>query len=598
MTYGPQFPTMATAESFVRRLLIAFSTGFGIATGVSLLVFPVNSRTVVFKEITGCLQAVTGVLKAQSSYMSAMENEDMFRPPPATPQEEGTEHDNKHHLFHRHQKAQVPQHPLAPQAAALKGAAAALVGVYGKLHGDLTFGKREIAYGKLDGDDISEIFKQLRLILLPVVGLSSIIDIFNRLSAMQGWDKPQEDAATDASEQQVVHEWQDIMKTLHEPFAEMTQIMNMGIDHVLLALEFQKPPKSSKKSKGDAKSDDIEAKGELMQPGQQGFAKYMDKQIVEFYQARKVTLYDWCESRNISLSFENPKNGNLNWDEHLDTASKSERVRGQKQLFAVLYMEWLLYCASRAVYDLVLYADKKIEDGTMKRTHLIYPSLRRTRKWIMGIASREDSSNDDHQAMGGADGEQHVNLGDSFGRRHDPEHLPAESTMQKLGDYLRAFPRLLSNKHSVFGFRVACATISIAIVAYLKDSYMFFIQQRLIWALIMISFSMTRTAGQSLFTFVLRVGGTLVAMVGSFICWYIVDGQTAGVIVFQFLWIMGSFWVVIKKPKYVVAGIISAVTTLLILSYELQVRKIGVAAAEASGMQYILELRGTLLKFA
>ena len=591
MTYGPQFPTVATAESFVRRLLVAFTTGFAIATGVSLLVIPINSRTVVFKEITGCLQAVKGVLKAQSSYMSKMEHEDMFRPPPAPLQGGSTDHHNEHHLFHHHQNVQVPQHPLAPQAAELKGAAAALVGIYGKLNGDLTFGKREIAYGKLNGDDISDIFKQFRSILLPVIGLSSIIDIFSRLSAMQGWDKPQENAGTDASEQKVVHEWQDIMKTLHEPFAEMTHMMDMGIDHVLLSLELQKPPKSSKKSMGNANREDIEAKGELIQPGQRGFAEYMDKRIVEFYQARKVTLHDWCESRNISLPLENPKNGNFNWDEHLDTASRNERVRGQKQLFSVLYMEWLLYCASRAVYDLVLYADRKVEDGSMKRKRFIFPGLRRTRKWITSIVSREDSSNDDHQAMAGADGEQNVNLGDSFGRRHDPEHLPAETTMQKFGDHLRAFPRLLRSKHSVFGFRVACATISIAIVAYLRDSYTFFIEQRLIWALIMISFSMTRTAGQSLFTFVLRTGGTLIAMIGSFICWYIVDGQTAGVIVFQFLWIMGSFYFVIKKPKYVVAGIISAVTTLLILSYELQVRKIGVAAAEASGMQHTSDLQ-------
>ena len=40
MTYAPQFNTMAQAESFVLNLLEAYLTAFGIASGVSLLVFP------------------------------------------------------------------------------------------------------------------------------------------------------------------------------------------------------------------------------------------------------------------------------------------------------------------------------------------------------------------------------------------------------------------------------------------------------------------------------------------------------------------------------------------------------------------------------
>lgn len=54
--------------------------------------------------------------------------------------------------------------------------------------------------------------------------------------------------------------------------------------------------------------------------------------------------------------------------------------------------------------------------------------------------------------------------------------------------------------------------------------------------MIMVAISMTRTAGQSILQFGLRVTGTTVAMIGSYVIYYIVDGHTAGVIVFLWLW--------------------------------------------------------------
>jgi len=44
----------------------------------------------------------------------------------------------------------------------------------------------------------------------------------------------------------------------------------------------------------------------------------------------------------------------------------------------------------------------------------------------------------------------------------------------------------------------------------------------------MVTISMTPSAGQSVFSFLMRVGGTAAAMCSSYIVWYIVDGHTAG----------------------------------------------------------------------
>lgn len=81
----------------------------------------------------------------------------------------------------------------------------------------------------------------------------------------------------------------------------------------------------------------------------------------------------------------------------------------------------------------------------------------------------------------------------------------------------------------------------------------------------MVAISMTRTAGQSLFNFALRIIGTVIAMIGSYIVWYIVDGKVPGVIVFLWIWIMLSFYFVVKTPKFVVVAILSMVTAVLII---------------------------------
>jgi hypothetical protein len=101
--------------------------------------------------------------------------------------------------------------------------------------------------------------------------------------------------------------------------------------------------------------------------------------------------------------------------------------------------------------------------------------------------------------------------------------------------------------------------------------------------MIMIAMSMNRTAGQSIFNYVARTIGTGIAMVAAYLIWYIPDGHTAGVLVFQWLWIMLAFYPVFKMPKYIIVAILSLVTSVLIVGYELQVRKEGVKAATANG---------------
>ena len=71
---------------------------------------------------------------------------------------------------------------------------------------------------------------------------------------------------------------------------------------------------------------------------------------------------------------------------------------------------------------------------------------------------------------------------------------------------------------------------------------------------------MTTTAGAGIFGFTGRIVGTFVAMCTSFVIWYIVDGHTAGVLVFFFVLTFIEFYVFIKYPKILVVALLSIVT--------------------------------------
>lgn len=59
--------------------------------------------------------------------------------------------------------------------------------------------------------------------------------------------------------------------------------------------------------------------------------------------------------------------------------------------------------------------------------------------------------------------------------------------------------------------------MTIAIIAFLESTQVFFVEQRLVWAMIIIAISLMISAGQTMFGFFTRAVGTAVAMVNSFI---------------------------------------------------------------------------------
>ena len=572
MIYGPQFPTMALAESFTRRLLVGFLTGFGIGTAVSLLLFPLNSRQVAFNGITGYIAGLRGALQANLDYMHSLEVEDMFAA--ATTNTIGE------------------KLPKSAEAQAFKQKMAALSALHGKLSTDLPFAKREVAIGFLGPDDIQETFRLLRLIMIPTVGLSCMADIFIRIAEDRGWDrdvdlseaKP-EDAHNESEKIRIetVNEWHSLMKRLREPFESVTKTIDDGLEHVRVTLQLG--AKTWKK----ASDQDVEKEGANPKPGDQGFAESFLLRSRAFHESKKVMLREWCSLHDIELPegfFDNPEGMNFEAPSWLNEGILSEPHRKlRRQLFLCLYMEFLLISIAKRTYKLIKAVDAFRDHGKLSRKRLVVPGYKRTRKWFTSLfRGNEDAHEDNDLATDGQTPQ--VYLGDAYKKRKDPEHLPPANAWESFGDYLRSVSHFFQSPAAAFGLRAAAATMSIAVVSFLRDTQTFFTQERLFWAQIMTSIAMSPTAGQSLRGFCFRAGGTALAMVTSLIAWYIVDENTAGIIVFFFVMMHIGAYIMLKYPVYIQVGVIYQITTSLIIGYELQARKLGIEVATTNGQAY------------
>jgi len=404
------------------------STGFAIATGTNLFIFPVSSRLVVFKEMTGYIMSFRKILKLQMAYFHSLERVDMFR-------------------------------DKNPTAAAVYGAIAGLKALHGKMALDLVFAKRDFAWGHLNASDIGEISRLLRSIMLPLVGMSSMSDILQRVAEQQGYSGTLDDVPTTVDmEQRAVEEYHLLMKSLHEPFEIITVAMDEALEHVLLRLKLIEPPKAKKHSTGSADQDDVEAKAGTVKPGDKDFARHFETKIEEFYSSRDQTIQDWCIQKGLGVQPTSLRD-HVDWNKALKLVSTVTRQRNQRELFVALYMEYLMWATGRAILDFVKFSDSKVEDGTMTKKRLILPGRKRFMKWVMSCLSSDSTP---HEDVGTIDvGHNQVYLGSSFSNSKDPEHLPAVNAWQKAGNMVRKIPRTMRSPHGAFGFRVACAMMSV-----------------------------------------------------------------------------------------------------------------------------------------
>lgn len=476
-TFGVLFPTVARAEVFVKQLLIGIFIGLAIASACSLLIFPISTRQIVVKQMAGVLGLFKKTVALEKEYLQGLERDDMFsleaiETSAGHPEPEKKRKKNDAPKLTREQKT----------AVALRGTIAAIREIMGKIYGDKKFAKRDVAFGYLSAKDFGKLFNLLRNIMIPLTGIGVIMDIFQKVGRERGWDgtglgsnEPGIGGVGTLLENQdkenSLRIWNDIMRQLHEPFEILSDALIQGIDHAGILLKFFPQPKDN------TKAPDVEASAGDLRPGQVGFSKLINEKIDAFNSRKGEILRLWAKEKGLS-SDGKPEN----WDKD-GTRLFEKRRNDQAQLFTILYLEKLMQATGEAVQDFVAFAEEKHRDGSILKKHLIIPDGRRLRKWFLSIFERDDSTGEDSPDILERNGTV-IFLGQGWMNKKDPEHLPATNTLQKLGNGLRNFSNFFGSPESVFGLRVALATMTVGIIAFLEPTQQFFIEQRLVWAMV------------------------------------------------------------------------------------------------------------------
>lgn len=259
------------------------------------------------------------------------------------------------------------------------------------------------------------------------------------------------------------------------------------------------------------------------------------------------------------------------------------------------------------------FADEKVKSGAMKRRRIINPGAKRLKKLFLSAIQSEDAVSTEQTPDASERGGAGIYVGASFSAKRNPEHLPPQPIYERFTDKFRVTSKFLSSPASGFSMRVVFATMTVGIVAFLKQTQHFYTEQRLLWALIMIAIGRITSSALSVLQCRLNWDTKDVDHRWRRIvrfpspdpryrdCYlyesdhlYSVVGHRAGVLVFIFVFTFFEFYVLIKQPRLIIVTILSVVTqgrsikpldgrnikltaTVLILGYELQVQKVGIS---------------------
>lgn len=559
-TYGPIEPTLARSKLFVQEVLYAFLTGQAISCGVAIFIIPVSSRKVFFAETTGFLQLCRGLLKTQLGFVKVLEHSKLCKSYYGNFDADDSIDSEGRSLY-------------KTKAAGLKTMSYALLSLAGKLREDVIFAKREMAIGHLRETDVHELHLLMENITYPIAGVSTIADISERMhehiKGDSGASTPSGNETIEPAMDIEQEEWQNLITSLSLSLEKVVAILDESILHILLLLKLVPGPK---KGKGIDVNGEAEKGSSPPKAGDAGFGDYLERQIAEFREMRSTDVQKWAQERGYNAIFQSTAKNAMHSPEfkqsNTNPKASAQEILASKRLHVVLYMEYLLYSVGKAILAMVRFAELKNEDGTWTKTHFIFPALKTLTKWGKGLLSGDEANNEETFDQL-ASNSQTVFLGDSFQSPKDPEHLPPKNWIQAWGDHLRIVPRFLGSAAVTFGVRVTLAVMSIAILAFLNDTHVFFVKQRVVWCLVMTAVGMSPTTGSAVFSLFWSLMSTIAGMTGAFINWYVAGQQTTAIIVLFFLTIQIYFYFAARFPRFLVAIVAGALTHVLAIG-ELQ----------------------------
>ncbi|KAI9512001.1 hypothetical protein F5148DRAFT_1280228 [Russula earlei] len=154
----------------------------------------------------------------------------------------------------------------------------------------------------------------------------------------------------------------------------------------------------------------------------------------------------------------------------------------------------------------------------------------------------------------------------------DPDSHPPTNPLQKFMDLLHDFFRWTKTAEAVFVFRYVLLSILLWLPGVFKNSAHFFYINKGIWSLIMAQTILSVYAGDQIYNYVIRIGGTFVGLIVALLIWYIGngrgDGNPYGLAASYAVIILPVMFVrLFAPPKYLTGVILGAATSSLIIGY-------------------------------
>jgi len=221
----------------------------------------------------------------------------------------------------------------SPEAAKLKLATGALSDIFGKMHTELEFAKQEFAFGRLDAYDIKNMYSMLQSILLPMNGMSTLVDILKEVAirAVGVDDDKSERAPLDFDEIKAESDaWRGVMDTLLDSFDALSGALEDALNHIYSSLRFKRP----RKHHTDAE------RGRTTPGSGDEFAAYLIKKIDAFDRSRIRTLRTWSRATGVDLPIAfltDPSQEAVNVPREKAEAGTHLR-KNQQRLYLILYV--------------------------------------------------------------------------------------------------------------------------------------------------------------------------------------------------------------------------------------------------------------------
>lgn len=511
------FVTTSEGLEFISRLLKTFLIGFAIASAVSLLVLPITSRSHVFQDMRDYTSQVQTVLQFQISFLEGSSASTVWVGQGLLSRTRTALRTGDNGNLN----ATGSSPDLREIQEALDLSMNKLNALHSKLHSDLFYSKDEIAWGKLAAEDLTKAAAMFRDILLSLSGMSMLPTILEMI--VQEEISSEVRARFDNETFSKHAEVQKSVMILHKQLVDTLHLSSAGMQYFLLTFELISPKQLNKNKTETENSNarDQESSGEYLNPLQTNFAIEYERVLQDLCNQQRTIPEELSSIR--AFSDNGDPNGNF------DTEFLASHSDVQQDFFLLLYMGQMQRILLSSIFELVIFADSKVKDGTLKSNRLIFPKEESIRSWFSLKTEQKESESDstkqtnqfhDHPSSKAEEYEFSVSL-------PDPEHLPPVNTWEKASNILRYISQTIQSELSVFGFRVAAASFCVAILAFLRQTQQFFYHGRCIWAMIVIVIGMTPTSGQTMFGFMARIIATTVSVILSLIVWYIVDEKTS-----------------------------------------------------------------------